>query len=120
MNMKKVIISLGLIICALLNCHGQEIGKKFGINATINYGLLGDGDFGAIYYDNNLSYSLNQFFDITGSLGFLISSNNGIDNVMLSHTDAYLMGDFLIRITPIEGKKSILFFWTWLFKQISF
>jgi hypothetical protein len=108
--MKRKILFLFLATIILINNYGQVPEKKIELGATINYALLGDGDFGGLYYDNSVSYSIRQFFDICTSVGFLVSSNSGTNNILISHNDVHLMGDVLFILTPAEGKRINLSF----------
>ncbi len=108
--MKTKILFLFLATLIFINNYGQVTEKKIELGATINYALLGDGDFGGFYYDNSVSYSIRQFFDICASVGFLVSSNSGSKNILNSHNDVHLLGDVLFIITPVEGKRVNLSF----------
>lgn len=108
--MKTKVLFLFLATIISIDDYGQAAEKKVEISATTNYALLGDGDFGGFYYDNSISYSIRQFFDVCVSMGFLVSSNSGKKDILSSHNDVHLLGDALFIITPIEGKRINLSF----------
>jgi len=94
----------------VMKCYGQATDSKLSFDATLNYAFLGEGDYGCLYYDNSLIYSVKPSFQILATLGFLISSNDGSSNIILSHNNSYLLGDLLFRIIPIKTRNINFYF----------
>lgn len=105
--MKSKLVLISLFACLFINSIGQIPEKRVGINASFNYAFLGDGDYAGLYFNNGISYSIKPSFQICALLGFISSSNNGKDNILLLHNDAHLIGDIYLRIMPIVTKKVI-------------
>jgi len=83
---------------------GQDFSSKISMSATSSYAFLGDGDYGAFYYDNGVSFNIKPLLQISGELGFLISSNDGEKSIHLSHNYSYILGDIIFKIIPITTK----------------
>jgi len=105
----------GLILLLALffignHSFGQDTKGMIDINCSLNYAFLGEGDFSGIYYTNSILYSFSSGFQISGTLGFLNSSNSGKENILYSHNDTHLTGDIILKINPIEFGKFNLYF----------
>ena len=105
----------GLILLLVLffignRSNGQDKKGKIDIKSCLNYAFLGEGDFSGIYYANSILYSFSSGFQISGTLGFLNSSNSGKENILDSHNDNHITGDIALKINPIEFWKLGLFF----------
>ncbi len=108
MKSKLVLSLLFLSIWSYLN--GQNNESKIELNSSFHYSLLGTGDYSAFYYSNGLNYSIKPLFQICGSLGFITSSNDGSDNILVFHNNFYLMGNIYVRILPIKTKRFVGYF----------
>lgn len=101
-----VIILLGI----LTQCYGQNSDGKSNINTSVNYAILGEGDYSAVHIENGFSYSIKPVFQVAAALGFICSSNDGSENILLSHNNSYISGDLLVKILPVRSKVFNLFF----------
>lgn len=100
MKLKCFLIILFLVLT--INGYGQDSYNRLSLNVTSGYAFLGDGDYGAFYFDNGVTFNIKRLFQISGELGFLISSNDGAKNIHLAHNYSYILGDILLKIIPIE------------------
>jgi hypothetical protein len=103
--MKSKIILGIFILCIYSSANCQNENSKIELNFSSHYSLLGTGDYSAFYYNNGINYSITPLLQISASLGFIYSSNNGENNILMYHHNSYLLGNFYIRILPINTKK---------------
>ncbi len=104
-NMKSKLILGILILCIYSSANCQNEESKIELNSSFHYSLLGTGDYSAFYYNNGINYSVTPLLQICASLGFIYSSNDGENNILLYHNNSYLMGNLYIRILPIKTKR---------------
>jgi hypothetical protein len=108
--MKTKILFFVLICGVIVKNYGQGPNGKIHIGGSINYAFLGAGDYSGVYYSNSFFYSIKPSFQISGSLGFLFSSNDGKEYIYRSHNNAYLLGDLTCKIVPVTTKIVDMFF----------
>ncbi len=99
-----------ILLGSMMNIFSQGKDSKISLDASINYALLGDGDYSGFYYDNSIIYSIKPSLEIIANLGFIISSNDGKNNIEYSHSNSYIIGDVLLRLIPIKLKKIDVYF----------
>jgi hypothetical protein len=105
--MKSKLVLISLFVSIFINSIGQIPENKIGINASVNYAFLGDGDYVGFYFNNGISYSIKPSFQICVLMGFITSSNKGEDDIFLLHNNTHLLGDIYLKILPINTQKII-------------
>jgi outer membrane protease len=88
------------------NAYAQDYKNEAGIR--INRALLGSGDYRAFLYQNYYTRYLHKRIALTGSLGYLFSSDNWSDHSFMAHQDSYFIGDVSLRFVPLLIKKHAL------------
>lgn len=108
MKLKSLFILI--LLGSIVNILGQGKNSKICLDASMNYALLGEGDYIGFYYDNSVIYSIKPTLELVANLGFIISSNDGKNNIEYSHSNSYIIGDVLLRLIPVKLKKIDFFF----------
>jgi len=108
--MKPGLILLLAFLSIVNQTIGQEKKGKIDIKSSVDYAKLGEGDYSGIYFTNSLLYSFSSGFQISGTIGFLNSSDDGSENIVDTHFDNHITGDILLKINPVEFGKFSMFF----------
>ncbi len=98
---KRFTKTVGLILLALITLpvFGQENGNKFNLRLGIGYSILGTGDILTLNYENELNYSLNQYFTTSFSL------NLGKSNQDIYKATSFIQSNLNIFISPFKNNK---------------
>jgi hypothetical protein len=109
--MKKKSLFLFIIFLVLcIKCFSQNQNRKLELKTEMGYAFLREGDYGGFYYFNKIEYPLQEFIHVSGSIGYLISSNNGKKNISLAHNISFLQGDISLIVNPVKLTKFYLNF----------
>jgi hypothetical protein len=108
--MKNFLLLLILSIPFNIKCYSQNQDRKLALKSIMCYELLRDGDFEGFFYGNSIEYPLKEHIYISGSIGSLVSSNNGNKNISLAHNISILQGDISLIVNPVNLTKFYLNF----------
>jgi hypothetical protein len=108
--MKNFLLLFILSIPFNIKCYSQNQDRKLALKIMMGYEFLSDGDYGGFYYRNSIEYPLKEHIYISGSIGSLVSSNNGNKNISLAHNISFLQGDISLIVNPVNLTKFYLNF----------
>ena len=103
--MKKSLLLFIALILFSIKCLSQDQDKKLALKTMMSYVLLRDGDYEGFYYGNSIEYPLKEHIYISGTIGSLVSSNNGNKNISLAHNISFLQGDISLIVNPVNLTK---------------
>jgi len=108
--MKKYLLLIIVLIPFSIKCLSQDQDRKVTLKTMMGYEFLSDGDYGGFYYCNSIEYPLKEHIYISGTIGSLVSSNNGNKNILLGHNISFLQADLSLIINPVNLTKFYLNF----------
>ena len=108
--MKKYLLLIIVLIPFSIKCLSQDQDRKVTLKTMMGYEFLSDGDYGGFYYCNSIEYPLKEHIYISGTIGSLVSSNNGKQNILLGHNISFLQADLSLIVNPVNLTKFYLNF----------
>jgi sRNA-binding carbon storage regulator CsrA len=100
-----VFLLLILLLSLNINCLSQKRNEQISILISSEYSILGDGDYRGFYYNNGLRFNIFKHIQISESIGFCLSTNNGRKNILQTHNFVNISNDIFVSLLAIDNEK---------------
>jgi hypothetical protein len=101
----SVFSTIILILCLNFNCLAQNKSSKTSLLVSSGFTLFGDGDYGGFLFTNSIRQDILKYIQLSESFNCALSSNNGEDNILLSHNYIHVFNDFSVVLLPVKTEK---------------
>jgi hypothetical protein len=97
-TMKKLLIAISILLSMYANAQNEE--KRFDFRFGAGPSLLGTGDMRTIMFENELNYSINQYFTTSISVG------NGWSDSGVYETASFFQGNLNLFVSLFKNNKN--------------
>ena len=99
---KRIIFLILLPFLVLLDNYCQVSNRQLSLISKMNFAFIGTGDYPAFYFSNGFQIPVAKSVKVLGSLGILISSDDGKKDITQTHNISYINAEFISVLTPID------------------